>query len=101
MATKTKARPKKAAKKATKAPAAKRPAKAKAAPAKAAPAKAASAKATSPAAPPPPVWVWHEVLARDAARSKAFYSGLFGWTTQDVTMPSGPYTLFKKDGKDV
>src|SRR5262245_10569706 len=66
------------------------------------PGKAAPSSA-APAAPPAarPVWVWHECVTGDVVGAKAFYTGLLGWTTQDVEMPTGPYTLFRKDGKDV
>lgn len=40
---------------------------------------------------------WFELYARDVAKAKAFYSGLFGWTW--ASMPScttkGEYTLFR------
>jgi predicted enzyme related to lactoylglutathione lyase len=46
---------------------------------------------------------WHECGTKDQEAAKAFYSGLFGWTTLDKPMPGdmGTYTLFQVDGKDV
>jgi len=65
---------------------------------------ASAAPASKPAAAPPApptVWVWHECVTSDVVGAKAFYSGLLGWEAHDVQMPTGPYTLFRKDGKDV
>jgi predicted enzyme related to lactoylglutathione lyase len=33
-----------------------------------------------------------ELNTQDVAKSKAFYGSLFGWTLQDMPMPSGSYT---------
>jgi predicted enzyme related to lactoylglutathione lyase len=76
---------------------------AKRAPAKKPAAPAAAKKMTAPTAPaaPAPVWVWHECVTSDVVGAKSFYAGVLGWEAYDVQMPTGPYTLFKKDGKDV
>ena len=47
---------------------------------------------------------WNELATRDAPAAKAFYTGLFGWTTQDKPMPGdmpGEYTLFKLGDTDI
>lgn len=93
----TKAKGKAAAKRAPKAKAAARPKVA----AKAAPKAKAPAKAPAAPAAPPPAWAWHEVMTNDVAGAKAFYTALFGWSAQDLQMPSGPYTLFMKGAQQV
>jgi len=37
---------------------------------------------------------WNELVTRDVAVSKTFYSGLFGWTVEPFQ--DGDYTLFKQ-----
>jgi predicted enzyme related to lactoylglutathione lyase len=34
---------------------------------------------------------WNELYTRDAARAKAFYTALFGWRPDAVTLPAPPY----------
>jgi len=42
---------------------------------------------------------WNELLTSDTAGAEAFYTKIFGWTTQPVDMgPAGIYTLFKRPG---
>ncbi|MGF1468730.1 MAG: VOC family protein [Sandaracinaceae bacterium] len=42
---------------------------------------------------------WVDLAPRDQAKAKAFYGGLFGWTTEDVDTRGGPpYALFRHDG---
>jgi predicted enzyme related to lactoylglutathione lyase len=36
---------------------------------------------------------WFELVTPDPDRARAFYNGLFGWTAEDVEMPTGRYTL--------
>lgn len=36
----------------------------------------------------------------DAAKSKKFYSSLFGWEAQDISMSGGGYTVFKMKGQN-
>jgi hypothetical protein len=44
--------------------------------------------------------VWRDLMTRDAAKARAFYSGLFGWTYEDLSLESGDdYTLIKLDGQ--
>jgi predicted enzyme related to lactoylglutathione lyase len=50
----------------------------------------------------PGTFCWVELSTTDAKAAKGFYSGLFGWTTDD--MPIGPdkfYTMLKLDGQTV
>jgi hypothetical protein len=45
---------------------------------------------------------WADLSSTDAAKSKAFYTELMGWTTSDIPIGEGMvYTMFKKDGCDV
>ena len=39
---------------------------------------------------------WTELMTRDAAKAKAFYTGLLPWKTEAMPMPTGEYTLFKR-----
>jgi predicted enzyme related to lactoylglutathione lyase len=49
----------------------------------------------------PGTFCWFELATTDAARAKAFYLPLFGWTANDFPMgPSEVYTVFQKDGRD-
>jgi predicted enzyme related to lactoylglutathione lyase len=38
---------------------------------------------------------WFETLTTDVGRATAFYSGLFGWTPEVMSMPGYEYTVFK------
>jgi predicted enzyme related to lactoylglutathione lyase len=38
---------------------------------------------------------WFEALTTDVGRATAFYSGLFGWTSEVMPMPGYDYTVFK------
>ncbi len=38
-------------------------------------------------------FVWHDVMSTDPAATKAFYSGLFGWRTEALETPMGPYEM--------
>lgn len=40
-------------------------------------------------------FVWRELMTRDVAKARAFYGELLGWTSQEMPMPTGAYTLFK------
>ncbi len=47
---------------------------------------------------------WHEIGTTDAAKAKAFYTGLFGWNTMDMPMGPNPediYTLLRVGDGDV
>jgi predicted enzyme related to lactoylglutathione lyase len=41
---------------------------------------------------------WTELMTTDPARARGFYTGLIGWTTQDMPMEQGTYTLFQRPG---
>ncbi len=44
---------------------------------------------------------WLEVGTTDTIAAKKFYSGLFGWTANDIPIGENEfYTIFMKDGKD-
>lgn len=50
--------------------------------------------------PKPGAFAWTELMTTDVEGARKFYSGLVGWTSQD--MPMGPemtYTVFQVDGK--
>lgn len=49
----------------------------------------------------PGSFCWPELATPDAAKAKAFYSGLFGWNPVDVPSAGGTYTLFQLRGLDV
>ena len=38
---------------------------------------------------------WCELMTTDVEAAKAFYSELFGWRTEDMTMPEMRYTVVK------
>jgi predicted enzyme related to lactoylglutathione lyase len=40
---------------------------------------------------------WFELMTPDVEKAKAFYSGLFGWTAEEVAMPTGTYTLMTNE----
>lgn len=47
-------------------------------------------------APPPPhgdVW-WAELMTKDVAAAKTFYSKVLGWGVQSMEMPTGEYVVF-------
>jgi predicted enzyme related to lactoylglutathione lyase len=44
---------------------------------------------------------WDELLTRDTAQAKKFYTQLFGWSSTEIDMgPAGTYTLFKTPGTE-
>jgi uncharacterized protein len=49
----------------------------------------------------PGSFCWPELATPDAAKAKAFYAGLFGWTPVDVPSAGGTYTLLQLRGLDV
>ena len=50
-----------------------------------------SAKRNEPGAP-----CWNELMTTNVKAARTFYTGLFGWGTEDMDMGQGePYTLFK------
>ncbi len=45
---------------------------------------------------------WADCASTDVAKSTPFFTGLFGWTTEEVPMGDNTvYTFFKKDGETV
>lgn len=46
-------------------------------------------------------FVWYELITTDVEAAKAFYSGVVGWTTQDMPMPGMTYTILNADGNGV
>jgi predicted enzyme related to lactoylglutathione lyase len=53
----------------------------------------------TPFAPGTPCWV--DLLSSDYAASKAFYSGLFGWTFDEASDQFGGYVTYSSDGFSV
>ena len=50
----------------------------------------------------PGTFSWADLATSDADGAKAFYTGLFGWDTEDLPMPEGGvYTMLSKGGKPV
>jgi predicted enzyme related to lactoylglutathione lyase len=49
----------------------------------------------------PGMFCWIELATGDAAAAKTFYTSLFGWTTNDIPIPDGVYTMVQKNGSDV
>jgi predicted enzyme related to lactoylglutathione lyase len=46
--------------------------------------------------------VWHDLMTVDLEQSKAFYNGLFGWTTAQQEMgPMGTYNLIQHRGQGI
>ena len=44
---------------------------------------------------------WCELMTTDADAAKAFYTKLFGWDTEDMSMPGMTYTVVKVGGKGI
>ncbi len=42
---------------------------------------------------------WTELMTTDPARARSFYSGLFGWTADEMTMGPSVYTIYKNNGR--
>jgi len=38
-------------------------------------------------------FVWFEYVSKDARKAQGFFGELFGWSTKDVPMPDGAYTM--------
>ena len=41
---------------------------------------------------------WNELLTKDTNAASSFYSGLFGWNTEQMPMPGMEYTIFNNNG---
>jgi uncharacterized protein len=51
---------------------------------------------------PPGAFSWADLATSDAEGAKAFYTGLFGWDTEDNPLPEGGvYTMASRGGKSV
>jgi predicted enzyme related to lactoylglutathione lyase len=44
---------------------------------------------------------WNELMTTDVEAAKKFYTGLFGWETEDYPMEGMNYTVLKVDGNSV
>jgi len=44
---------------------------------------------------------WNELATNDVEAAKKFYASLLGWTTKEMPMQSGVYTIFNTGDKDV
>ena len=44
---------------------------------------------------------WNELMTTDPAAAKRFYSELFGWETEEMTMENMTYTVVKTGGEGV
>jgi predicted enzyme related to lactoylglutathione lyase len=44
---------------------------------------------------------WCELMTTDADAAKAFYTKLFGWDTEEMSMPGMTYTVVKAGGKGI
>jgi predicted enzyme related to lactoylglutathione lyase len=51
--------------------------------------------------PVPGNFCWIEANLEDPARGKGFYGELFGWSFQDMPMPSGTYTMMTLGDKQI
>ena len=50
---------------------------------------------------PPGAFSWTDLGTSDVGAAKRFYTGLFGWETEDMPIPGGgTYTMARLDGKD-
>jgi len=48
-------------------------------------------------------FVWFDYLTSEPAKAQVFFRSLFGWTTQNVTMPitNGTYSMIASDGRPI
>jgi predicted enzyme related to lactoylglutathione lyase len=46
-------------------------------------------------------FVWFEYMAPDVKKAQGFFGELFNWTTQDVPMPGGSYTMIASGGETI
>ncbi len=44
---------------------------------------------------------WCELMTTDVAAATAFYTKLFGWDTEDMSMPGMTYTVVKAGGEGI
>jgi predicted enzyme related to lactoylglutathione lyase len=66
---------------------------------------AAAPAGTAPAPAADPLragrFVWQDLITRDAAACRAFYSGLFGWEFTETTRRGRPYSIARSHGEPV
>jgi uncharacterized protein len=48
----------------------------------------------------PGTFCWVELATSDQDAAKKFYSSLFGWHVNDMTMPEGVYSMFQLEGRN-
>lgn len=46
-------------------------------------------------------FVWFEYVTKEEKKAQGFFGELFGWTTKDVPMPDGAYTMIASGGKTI
>jgi len=46
-------------------------------------------------------FVWFEYVTTDTQKAKGFFGELFGWTTQEVPMPDGAYSMISAGGRTI
>lgn len=44
---------------------------------------------------------WLDLGTSDPEDARAYYTDLFGWTYEEMPTEQGPYTMFRRDGRDV
>ena len=49
----------------------------------------------------PGVFAWQEIISTNKEGTVDFYTRLFGWTTQDMEMPTGTYTMFMQGQRPI
>ncbi len=49
----------------------------------------------------PGTFCWNELMTRDTAAARGFYTSLLGWEASEMDMGQFTYTVFKKGDKDV
>jgi predicted enzyme related to lactoylglutathione lyase len=50
---------------------------------------------------PPGSFCWAELATNDVAGAKAFYTGMFGWTADEMPITGGVYVMLESDGENV
>ena len=50
---------------------------------------------------PPGAFCWTELGTTDPDAAKTFYSAIFGWTPEDLPMPSGAFTMLRLGGREL
>lgn len=47
------------------------------------------------------MFVWFEYVSSDTTKAKGFFGELFGWSTQEVPMPQGTYSMIAAGGATI